>query len=648
MSEAERPAPGSAGQVTTYKPALPSVTSSDQSSFVQRHSVFITASLLIVAQIIWKAYLLRGLYFRVDDFHDLDLAIEHPLDWRYLTYIWAGHLIIGLRIVAWLMVRTSLYNWGLASVISLGFTAAADLACYRALRVLFGNGPRILIPLIFYLLTPLTITDLGWWSSAMEAIPLQLAIFMALASHVFYVRTGRTRQLVGGSLWLIFGLIFFEKALVLPVLLFAITAAFLVERRTLADGVRSALTRFWRAWAVYLAIAAVYAVVFLISLRTSISQPHSPPSLGSVFALIGDLLKNSFFPGVFGGPWQWFPLPGNSFALAAPPQFLAWVATVLAIVVAGATIVIRRRAWLAWLILAIWLFIADLLPLFLSRVSTIPPALLGLDIRYVADASAVVAICIGLAAWPVLGTAAAANGPRPGAKSATSAGHPLRTAVAALAALFVLGSVWSVQDLGETIKGTAARGYIAKATEAMTLVPRGTLVFDWPVPPDMVPAVFAKYADASKVVGDLDIGKVRWVQRLNGTIDNLYWVGADGELHQVWVGPTSTLPRAKAQGCWPENDGQVAVTFPVLTSPYTWVIRIGYLLGSKRPVKVTIRYGHSATAVTLLPGLHAAFASVGGGRVSGIAISGLGTNRLCVGDAEAGSIESSPFGKAIP
>jgi hypothetical protein len=647
MSEGEDGTPATAGQVVTRPAGLPSRGAEQEPGFAQRHSVLLVALLLIVVQLVWKAYLLHGLYFRVDDFHDLDLAIEHPLNWSYLTYIWAGHLIIGLRIVAWLMVRTSLYNWGLASFISLAFTAAADLACYRVLRLLFGEAPRILIPLTFYLLTPLTITDLGWWSSAMEAVPLQLAIFMMLASHLQYVRTGRGKYLAWATFWFAFGLVFFEKALVLPALLFVITAAFLVERRTLADGVLTTLKRFWRAWAIYLALAICYVVIFLIALQTSISQPQAPPSLGSVLTLMGDLLKNSFFPGVFGGPWQWYPLPGNSFAIAGPPQFLAWVSVVLGLVVMAATIIMRRRAWLAWLTLAIWLFAADLLPLLLGRISTIPAALLGLDIRYVADAAAIVAICIGLAIWPVIGAPTARR--RGATATVTAPGpQPLRMAVMALAGLFVVGSIWSVQDLKTTISGASARSYLANATEAIHLAPRGTLVYDWPVPSDIVPAVFGQYSQASKVIGDLDIGKLRWVRNLDGTVDNLYWFGTDGELRPVWVGPTSSLRRTKAQGCWPIRHGQIVVSFPTATSPYTWILRIGYLLGSTQPVAVNVTYGTSVKTVTLLPGLHAAFVSVGGGRVGSITLSGLGTTPMCLGDVEAGSIESSPFSKAIP
>src|SRR5215469_2397989 len=267
------------------RPSQPGPDAQRLAQWARGRTVLLTAIAMIVAQLIWKAALLHGLYFIRDDFHDLDLAIEHPLSWSYLTYIWDGHLIIGLRMVAWLLTRTSLYNWGLASAVTLAFTAAAGLACYRALRTLFGDGPRILIPLLFYLLTPLTIATFAWWSSAMESIPLQLAMFMAVTSHVLYVRTSRIRHLAAAGFWVAFGLIFFEKALVLPLLLFVLTAGFFVTRRNLLHGARLALRQYWRAWAVYLLLMVGYGVVLGVALRSSIAQPHAPQAAGGVALL---------------------------------------------------------------------------------------------------------------------------------------------------------------------------------------------------------------------------------------------------------------------------------------------------------------------------------------------------------------------------
>lgn len=599
----------------------------------------IVAVVLVAAQVVWKARLLHGLYFVRDDFHDLDLAIEHPLNWSYLTYIWDGHLIIGLRLVAWFMVRTSLYNWGLACAITVAFTAAAGLACYRALRTLFGDSPRILVALGFYLLTPLTIATFAWWSSAMESVPLQLAIFMALTSHVLYVRTGRTRHLVAAGFWVAFGLIFFEKALVLPLLLFAITAGFLVGRRNLLDGARNALRLYWPAWVVYLGLLIGYSIVLAVALRSSIAQPHAPPSISSIGAVVGDLLKDSFLPGAFGGPWQWFPV--TSFVLGGSPPFLQWLSVVAAVIVVAVSVALRRVAWVAWAALAGWIFAADMVPLFIGRVSTMLPALLGLDIRYVADAAAVAVICLGLAFWPIAETSRA---PR----VQPNVPQQFKLAAAGLVGLFVLGSIWSVQQLGQTISGAATRSYIANATEAVSLAPNGTAVYDWPVPDSIVPSVFGKYSQASAIVGDIDAGKLRWVRKPDGTVDNLSWFGTDGKLYQAWVGPAASILRPAGHACWPERHGRIVVKFGAPSSIYTWVLRFGYLLGPSSPGTITVGYGNSVTNLTVRPGLHAAYLPERGGNVTKVTFAGLGTTPMCIGDVEAGSIVPSPFIKPIP
>ena len=612
--------------------------------WARRRAVMLTAVVLVAAQVIWKAHLLHGLYFVRDDFHDLDLAIEHPLTWSYLTYIWDGHLIIGLRLVAWFMVRTSLYNWGLASAITLAFTTAAGLACYRALRTLFGDSPRILIPLIFYLLTPLTIATFGWWSSAMESVPLQLAIFMAVTSHVLYVRTGRRKHLAGAAFWVAFGLIFFEKALVLPLLLFAVTAGFLVARPSLLDGARTALLRFWRAWAVYLGLMACYTVVLSAALRSSVAQPHVPGSVGGLLVLIGDLLKDSFLPGAIGGPWQWYP--ASSFVIGGPPPALAWLSVVAAVIVIVVSVLARRKAWLAWAMLAGWIFAADMVPLFLGRIGTMLPALLGLDIRYVADAAPVTAICMGLAFWPVLGAPSAER--RRLGRARAQFSQPMRMAAAGLLGVFVLGSIWSVQQLGSTVSGASTRSYIANATEAVKLASSGTVVYDWPVPDNIVPALFGKYSQTSTVIGDLAIGKLHFVKKLRGTIDNLTWFGSDGKLYMAWVSPTASTERPQAHSCWPEHHGQIVVRFPAATSIYTWILRFGYLYGPSKPRVITVSYGNSVAELTIRPGLHAAYLPERGGNVTSVTFGGVGATPLCVGDVEAGNIITSPFTKPIP
>jgi len=102
---------------------------------------------------------------------------------------------------------------------------------------------------------------------------------------------------------------------VLPVLLFAVTAAFLTDRRTLLGGIVRSLVKYWRAWAIYVVLDVGYMILLIISLRTSGAEPQSPTSASAVLSLVGGLMKESFLPGALGGPWQWLPASDSSYSL---------------------------------------------------------------------------------------------------------------------------------------------------------------------------------------------------------------------------------------------------------------------------------------------------------------------------------------------
>src|SRR5215469_699451 len=238
-------------------------------TWIREHSVLISGLAIIIAEVIWKATFLSRMFFSQDDYVNLDLAIKSPFNWHYLSLIGAGHFYPGLRAVTWVLARISLYNWGLDAGVALALVALASLAALHLLRTLFGDRPAILIPLAIYALTPLTVPDLGWWWCAMESLPFQLAIFMSLSAHVRYVRTGGRGSLFAAIAWLVIGLLFFEKAIVLVPLLFAITAGFLTGKRTWLGGAFATLRRHWAAWFMYAAITAGYIVLFFVTLSAS-------------------------------------------------------------------------------------------------------------------------------------------------------------------------------------------------------------------------------------------------------------------------------------------------------------------------------------------------------------------------------------------
>src|SRR5215470_19726862 len=87
-------------------------------AWLQRNQVVLGGIVLIAAQLAWKAQILSHLYFTQDDFYNLDVAVRSPFNWHYLTFVGAGHLMIGPRAVMWMLARISLYDWRLAASVT--------------------------------------------------------------------------------------------------------------------------------------------------------------------------------------------------------------------------------------------------------------------------------------------------------------------------------------------------------------------------------------------------------------------------------------------------------------------------------------------------------------------------------------------------
>jgi len=62
-----------------------------------KHRVMLAGLAMIVAQLAWRAIFLGNMYFRQDDFYNLDLAIKSPLNWHYPTFNTVGNVVVGRR-----------------------------------------------------------------------------------------------------------------------------------------------------------------------------------------------------------------------------------------------------------------------------------------------------------------------------------------------------------------------------------------------------------------------------------------------------------------------------------------------------------------------------------------------------------------------
>jgi len=203
------------------------VTSASQWLLANR--IRMAGMLMIGVQIWWMGVFLTHSYFRLDDFYFIDRGLHSGLTWTYLMWVNAGNLTPVGYAISWVLDRVSPMDWTLVSTVTLAMLACAGLALLRLLRTLFGDHPGSLLLLLIYLFSPLSFPGLSRWSFTLELLPLEIAMFCAINSQVRYVRTGRFGYAVQTAAWLALGMAASIKGAGVPLLLLAITSAWLMN-----------------------------------------------------------------------------------------------------------------------------------------------------------------------------------------------------------------------------------------------------------------------------------------------------------------------------------------------------------------------------------------------------------------------------------
>jgi hypothetical protein len=482
---------------------------------------------------------------------------------------------------------------------------------------------------------------------------MQIAIFGSLNAHIRYVRTHRFWHAVAAACWLAFGLFCFEKSALIPLLLFAVTAGFLVRRRSLLVAIGTAVAGFWRAWALYLGVLAVYLVLFFVELaKWKTARPAVPANGHIAVTFAWSLIFHSFVPGLLGGPWHWSISKGAAGGNAQPPRELAWLALAVMAGIVIATLLTRRRAWRGWAILIGWLVADDILPVVAGRVANFPgyASLLGTATRYVADISAVAAIAVALIFWPVAA---------PDGDSAGSSGHvreffdlaTWRKAAVALVAVFAVGSVWTVaQYQGHT--DVPVRAYISNARAALAKVPRGTVVLDRPVPSDVMISLYGHNDDTSVVLGPLasPAAHVVWATSPAGNIGHLEMFGPDGRMYAAAIAGVTGKTQSVFADCLTERKNRLVVPLPVRPglAPFVRVLRIGYLANAAAAGgSVTVTYNGSTSEIPIMGTANNAYLPVTGAAPEVTLKANLPTGTFCFEKAVAGYFIALP-GTGVP
>src|SRR6185312_12458617 len=143
------------------------------------------AAALIAVQLAVRAALAFGGYFYWDDLILIGKAGTHDLlAPSYLFHDHDGHVMPGAFLLAGAIIRLAPLDWTWPAISLLALQLLASLALLRALHVILGWRPVLLIPLTFGLFTPLAVPGFAWWAAALNSLPMLAALAWVSADAI--------------------------------------------------------------------------------------------------------------------------------------------------------------------------------------------------------------------------------------------------------------------------------------------------------------------------------------------------------------------------------------------------------------------------------------------------------------------------------
>jgi hypothetical protein len=451
---------------------------------------------------------------------------------------------------------------------------------------------------------------------------MQLAMVLAIGAQVKYVRTRHPRHLVTLGLAVVFGLLFFEKSLLIVPLVFLVTACLFVT----GGPVRSvwlAARRYWQSWLVLAGVTVGYLGFYL---TRSGSAVHRPNSVSEAATFLRELVGSNLIPGLVGGPWRWLSA-GDGAPVTAPtdiPRWLSWA--VFAAFVVG-TVYFRRSALRAWVLLGGYLLLVAAL-LAVTRLGLFFSAAAGLAPRYISDAVVVAALCIGVALVGLVDS--------PAEEVALPVRVPTSVVVPVVLTALLLSAGWSGARFGDEWANKKGRDYLRTAMADLAKAPRGTVFLDRALPDNVQSGFAYPYNLQSRFFGPVRKGPVFVVEAENPSMFD-----DTGHIRHAHVEGTGIRPGPDPE-CGYSLSGATTVRIP-LTMPvfeWLWVVRISYVGSGNSPVVFGL--GRSVHRFPAQRDVHQMYFLVEGGGDS-VQLTVLDpTVRLCAKEITVGQLVPQP------
>lgn len=552
-----------------------------------------TAIVLIVVQLAIRAVLAFGGYFYWDDLILIGRAGTQPLlSPAYLFDDHDGHVMPAAFLVAGGITLLAPLNWIGPAISLLVLQLLVSLALLRTLHIILGWRPVLLLPLTFALFTPLAVPGFAWWAAALNSLPMLAALAWVCGDAILLVRTGEKRYAVTALLVYIGGLLFFEKAAVIPFVAFAVTALLCYVTGT--GPVKAVWRSGIRLWVPSLAVTAGWVGVYLVV----VDQKRWSFDLAMTWDLLARSVTHGIVPGLVGGPWDWQRWAPAS-PWATPPatvMVLGWVGVAAVVAV---TLLRKRRIVAVWLVAAGYAMACQI-PIYLMRSSQFTALELAQTLRYLPDLVIVLALlaAVGLCA------------PNRAGSRWLDASRTRTVVICSLTALFVASSVYSTATFLTTWRDNPAQGYLRNALSGLADASRmsDAPMLDQEVDPMVLQRVVGPENRASHM-----FALVRERPEFSAATDELRMLDHTGRVVDAKV----TWVRAIAPGPHPDCGYLVQPEIPVRMPldgpllPADWTAEINYLANSDGSMTMSLSEG-SEVKVPVRPGLNQVFVRLPG------------------------------------
>jgi hypothetical protein len=440
---------------------------------------------IVVAQAGWLgALMLRG-WYSGPDLGNVAAATGRPLNIDYLTESLGGHLGAPERTLYWVLERVAPLSWTFTVAIRLVVQALITVVLWRVLRSLVGPRPWLLGVVAVYAFSPLLVPGTAVLSSAV-ALPVgQLLLLLLIGSHLRWTRRRQLRYAVLSGLLALVTLLVSDQAAAGVLLLPLLTAGFLSRGQG-----RDRMQALLRAWPEWVALALAGLAFLGLYATGDYRAGSSRLGINDTWQVVRRGWWQILGPGLFGGPWQYAPLPNEWSAVADTRSVVAALCQLG--LLAAVVVSIRRtgaRALLAWA-MPVGVTLVTLVLVAVGR-SVLMGAEVSLVLRYSYFTAAALALGVTLAF-------ARSVDEQPYLPTTTSL--RMRSPGVGLVGVVVLGSCLSSLAWDSTFARNPSKHYVETLASSARATGPDRQVFDVPVPVQVIPFL-EPYRHVSDVLG---------------------------------------------------------------------------------------------------------------------------------------------------